>query len=93
MQKKPTEKQLRRIVVPKIAEVWSHVAIQLGISPDKVQIIKQNRPETSTKDCFIKMFRTWLNRKVASDSDKADELIEAVKEIGHLADAKEFETG
>lgn len=93
MQKKPTIRQLMHIVVPKIAEIWNHVAIQLGISPDEVGKIKRNRQDTSAKDCFIQMFRTWLDKNDASDSAKADELIKAVKMIGNLADAREFETG
>ena len=93
MQKKPKQKQLDNLVVPKMADIWHRLAIQLNFTPDEVERIKRNRPETSVKDHFTEMFRLWLDRNTDDDSTKADEVIEAIKTIGHRADANEIEAG
>ena len=93
MQNKPKMKQLNRLAVPEIADIWERVAIQLNIKPQEVERIKRSQQVTSVKDNIIEMLRKWLDRNTASDSAKADELIEAVSTIGKKADAKEFETG
>lgn len=93
MQKKPTLKELRKIIVPKIADIWDHFATQLNIPSEEIAKIKKNRPETSVQENFIEILRIWLNRNTASDSEKADELIEAVESIGLKNDALEFKKG
>lgn len=93
MRNKPKMKQLNRLAIPEIADIWERVAIQLNIKPQEVERIKRSQQVTSVKDNIIEMLRKWLDRNTASDSAKADELIEAVRTIGKKADAKEFETG
>lgn len=93
MQNKPKMKQLNKLAVPEIADIWERVAIQLNIKPQEVERIKRSQQVTSVKDNIIEMLCIWLNKNTASDSAKADELIKAVRAIGKNADAKEFEAG
>ena len=88
LQDPPSLDVLCRLVVPRVSSRWDYVGLQLGMSPECLEVIEG---EHKRKDgCCTAMFKEWLRGAPGTGSKKRSwELVLCAVETGHGTTAEE----
>ena len=92
MQQRPDLNQLQKLVIPKIANKWDSIAIQLDFDAVQISNIEENHQELPVETSCQKMLWGWLNSS-SNNSNHAKDLIQAVKDVEYICYAEELKTG
>ena len=92
MQQRPDLNQLQKLVIPKIANKWDSIAIQLDFDAVQISNIEENHQELPVERSCQKMLWGWLDSS-SNNSNHAKDLIQAVKDVEYICYAEELKTG
>ena len=88
LQDPPSLEVLCRLVVPRVSSRWDYVGLQLGMSPERLEVIEG---EHKRKDnCCTAMLKEWLRGALGSGNKKRSwESVLCAVETGHGTAAEE----
>ena len=88
LQDPPSLEVLCRLVVPRVSSRWDYVGLQLGMSPERLDVIEG---EHKRKDgCCTAMFKEWLRGAPSTgNKNRSWELVLCAVETGHGTTAEE----
>ena len=92
MQQRPELIQLQKLVIPKIANKWDSVGIQLDFDAVQISKIEDNHQELPVETSCQRMLWGWLASS-SNNSNHAKDLIQAVKDVEYIRYAEELKTG
>ncbi len=73
-----------RLVAPKAAE-WLHIGMELGISVDSLEVIKQDNQDCNL--CILKVLDYWLKQNILRNrrrgGPKLSQLVEAIEGVDY----------
>ena len=78
---------LSKLVVPRVSSRWSYIGLQLGVSPERLEVIEgeQRRKE----DCCTALFTDWLRGTPGTGSKQRSwEAVLSAVETGHGTEAE-----
>ena len=82
LHKHPTMELLSRLVIPRVSSHWYHVGLQLGVSPERLEVIEGEHRRK--EDCCTALFTDWLRGATSTGSKQRswESVLRAV-ETGH----------
>ena len=93
MQQRPKDiNQLKKLVVPEIANKWDSIATQLDFDSVQINTIEENHQELPVERSCQKMLWGWLESS-SRHSNLAEDLIQAINDADYVRYAEEFKTG
>ena len=92
MQKRPDLNQLQKLVIPKIANNWDSIGIQLYFDAVQISKIEDNHQELPVETSCQRMLWGWLESS-SNNSNHVKDLIQAVKDVEYICYAEELKTG
>ena len=87
LHKRATMDLLSRLVVPRVSSRWNYIGLQLGVSPEHVEVIagEHRRKE----DCCTALFTDWLQGAPGTGSKQRSwESVLSAVETGHGTEAE-----
>ena len=93
LQDPPSLEVLCRLVVPRVSSRWDYVGLQLGVSPERLDVIEGEHKRKD--DCCTAMFKEWLQGAPGTRNKKRSwESVLCAVETGHGTTAeKEIRKG
>jgi len=85
---KPTMRQIKKVVVPRIKAYWSDVGLFLGFEPYTISGIKEEANNDLNKSIEM-LFNKWLNSSKGNSPKTWDILIHCIENVDDLTQAAE----
>ena len=92
MQQRPELNQLQKLVIPKIANNWDSIGIELDFDAVQISKTEDNHQELPVETSCQKMLLGWL-ASCSNNSNQASYLIQAVQDVEYICYAEELKTG
>ena len=83
----PTMELISRLVVPRVSSRWNYVGLQLGVSPERLEVIEGEHKRK--EDCCTALFTDWLRGAPGTGSKQRSwESVLGAVETGHGTEAQ-----
>ena len=78
---------LSRLVVPRVSSRWNYIGLQLGMSPERLEVIEGEHRRK--EDCCTALFTDWLRGPPGTGSKQRSwESVLSAVETGHGTEAQ-----